>query len=556
MLTPVLNLWAAPNDAVSTANQTLRSTAEPARLGRTLAEEGAEASAPPSTYQGALNLPPSQVLSPETAKLSFTLKQIRIIDPTIFTAEELLCPFQETFGKTITLNDLQAIAQRITTRYQQAGYILTQVIIPPQHIKEGVVTLQVVSGYIDKVEFSGKICPEVKEILLKYAESIQASRPLQLATLERYTLLANEIPGMKVNAILKPSKTTSGAADLVFATEEHFESAYANVNNFGTRYLGHRQYMFGLEEDSWLKAGDSSQLQVVTTGNSELNFGQLRHTQPIGYEGLRFGMLGRFVRSEPGSILEPFDAKGKNRAVGIDLSYPIIRSRKQNLTVAGGFVVTDSLANILGDPLYSDRIRPIFGSLLYTRVDNLKGFNRGEFTLTQGLKILKASGASNISRSNGQSEFTKLNANATRFQPLPHQFSLSLTAMGQYSFQPLLSLSQFGFGGSEIGRGYDPSEILGNQGIAGSAEFQYNATSASKIVPSAQYYIFYDIGKVWNTDPTIPHASAASTGIGVRLEITKHGRASFYLAKPLTRNVLATGNRNIRVFFTITLSMS
>lgn len=547
-------LLAAPFPNISQAIQTLRSTAEPGRTGETLSEEGQREGVPFGTDTG-LQPPPSSELAPEVASIKFTLNRIHILDPVVFNEAELLSPFQHLIGGPLTVGELKKIAESITTKYQKAGFILTQVIIPRQEIQGGVVKLQVISGFIDKVEVKGKVCPELQAMLMRYAEKIAACRPLQVDTLERYTLLANDIPGLIVNAVLKPSKTTPKATDLILVAEEKLENAYANVNNLGTRFLGPRQYMFGLEEDSWLRAGDASQIQAVTTANAELNFTQFRHTLPMGYEGLKFGLLTRFVRSEPGSILLPLDAKGKNKTGGLDLSYPIIRTRKHSLLVIGGFMVTDSKADLVGAPLYADRIRPIFGTLVYSRLDSMKGFNKAELTLTQGLKILKASGETNISRPGGQSAFTKLNAGLSRQQSLPRHFSILALVQGQYSFQPLLSISQFGFGGSELGRGYDPSEILGDKGIAGTLELHYEGISSSKIVPTADYYIFYDWGKVWHTDPTIKQASATSTGIGARFNITKYGKASFYIAKPLTRNVMATQNRNIRAFFSLTVAI-
>ncbi len=65
--------------------------------------------------------------------------------------------------------------------------------------------------------------------------------------------------------------------------------------------------------------------------------------------------------------------------------------------------------------------------------------------------------------------------------------------------QRLLSPEQFGVGGSEFGRGYDPSEITGDKGFAVKTELQYNRIHTFKdyAVPT-QYYAFWDFGKVWS----------------------------------------------------------
>lgn len=541
----------AQPQAVSAAAQALRSTVEPGRLGETVSREATEGGG--MVYGGMVNMPQGRVFSEEESKITFQLNGIRIKNAVVFTSEELVEPFQEFFGQKITLGELQQMAQCMTKRYQQAGYVLTQVIIPEQKLENGMVIFEVIPGYIDKVEILACVDPELMAILQCYGEHIRASYPLNIEVLERYTLLSNDIPGLKVNAVLKRSETTLGAADVVFIPEFRQESALLSTNNYGTRFIGPQEYIMGLDEHSFFRAGDFTQLQVVTTANQEMNFAQVRHTELLDDDGMRWGAMGRFVRTEPGSILEPLESKGKSRFAGTDLFYPIIRSKKLDLSLLTGFMIIDSKAELLGAPLYADRIRPIFGTLIYKGQDSYKGFNQAELTLTQGLEILDASGASNVSRPGAQSFFTKVNGVIARDQKLRDNVSVAVTVFGQYSFQSLMAITQFGFGGPELGRGYDPSEILGDKGIAGSVEFRYNGVSDSKIVPFAQSYIFYDVGKVWHTDPIITHDSAASTGIGIRLQILTHGRANFFIAKPLTRRVLATNNRNIRGFFSLSI---
>ncbi len=125
----------------------------------------------------------------------------------------------------------------------------------------------------------------------------------------------------------------------------------------------------------------------------------------------------------------------------------------------------------------------------------------------------------NLSRANGESNFTKINIDATRSQSLGGKWGLQLGFSGQYSFSELLSSQEFGFGGSQYGRGYDSSEITGEHGAAFKVELQYADQSQWPILESYQLYSFYDIGKVWQSS-TLPgeesHESAASAGVGLR----------------------------------------
>ena len=92
------------------------------------------------------------------------------------------------------------------------------------------------------------------------------------------------------------------------------------------------------------------------------------------------------------------------------------------------------------------------------------------------------------------------------------------------------------FGGGQMGRGNDPSEITGDKGIAATIEIRKNIT-LPKFDAAIQGYTFYDFGKVWNIDPSAKdRISAASSGVGVRVGLSSGWSADLNAAIPLTKN--------------------
>ena len=89
---------------------------------------------------------------------------------------------------------------------------------------------------------------------------------------------------------------------------------------------------------------------------------------------------------------------------------------------------------------------------------------------------------------------------AQRLQRVTSNVNLQLTARGQLANDALLASEEFGVGGINSGRGYDPSEIVGDDGISGSVEVQWNEPYPVSYLEDYQLFGFYDIGKVWNTD--------------------------------------------------------
>ena len=105
----------------------------------------------------------------------------------------------------------------------------------------------------------------------------------------------------------------------------------------------------------------------------------------------------------------------------------------------------------------------------------------------------------------------------------------------QWSPHTLLSAEEFAIGGQRYGRAYNPSDISGNQGVAGATELQYSVPfKIQNYLNNVQFYGYYDIGAVWGAGFT--RQSMASAGGGVRASLIESVRMQFEAAQPLTRS--------------------
>lgn len=233
------------------------------------------------------------------------------------------------------------------------------------------------------------------------------------------------------------------------------------------------------------------------------------------------------------------------------MTHPWIRSRAETFKTSAAFTYFNGESEYLDDPHLppstDDRIRALRLGASYDWTDNHGGRNLLKSEISQGLDVMGASSEKrlNPSRLEGQTDFTKLTFDAQRVQDLggiTDGLALYMALTGQVSFgDPLLSPEQFGVGGNSFGRGYDPSEITGDEGLAGKLELQYNRVHefGDHPVPT-QYYGFWDVGKVWNEDPQpggISSESLASAGLGVHLNVAREMYVSPEVAFPLTRAV-------------------
>src|SRR6202042_3261462 len=118
----------------------------------------------------------------------------------------------------------------------------------------------------------------------------------------------------------------------------------------------------------------------------------------------------------------------------------------------------------------------------------------------------------------GRGDYTKVAMQVSRIQEIKGPISLFGLLKGQWAFNPLLASEQFSFGGSQLGRGYDVAEIIGDKGAAGSLELRYNLAIERFAIQGIQLYAFYDAGMMWNyykIGGTPTKQSGISTGAGM-----------------------------------------
>jgi len=532
----------------------LPGSAEPGRI-----EKQFQKIAPPkSTLEPIVPAAPSGRLAPaEAAKIRFTLSSLQIEGSTVYKDADFQPLYQQYLGKEISVAELYEIADAITVKYRNDGYILSRAIVPEQTIHAGIAHITIVEGFVDKVRIEGAR-KDRSGLFSSYAQKITASRPLNLATLERYLLLAQDLPGISVRTVFEPEKGVQGASTLVIYLGNKPIDAQASLDNRGTRTLGPLQAAFSAAFNDILGLYERTSVFVVGTPQNELRYYQFAHEETLDSEGTKAAVAFSYVRTQPGDILAPLDVRGRDTSFSISLSHPFIRSRAQNLSLGMTFAYRNSTTDQLGVRTAEDHIRKLSGTASYDFTDRWRGVSQFNAELSRGLPIFNASKDNNplASRTNGTATFTKLSLYAERSQTLPKNFTLVGRAAGQWSANSLLAAEQFGVGGQTFGRAYDSSEITGDSGVEGSIELQYGPNFPVPILQSSQFFTYYDIGAVWSRlHPGAPSSqSAASIGLGYRLAPLPYLSAQIEVDKPLTRSVASMGDKDPRIFFSLTMS--
>lgn len=489
---------------------------------------------------------PSTVAPADAENARIIISEVRIEGATVYDAtafQDLIAPLT---GREISLAEAFRLADAVTARYRGDDYILSRAIVPAQRIENGVLRIQVVEGFVSKVEFQG----EVSGVMHRYAEALTAEKPLRGKTLERYLLLMNDLAGASARAVLAAAPDVPGGSVVTVVANQKSVDAYAGFDNHGSRYIGPVQYYAGIALNSVLGLGERIALNYAGAAqSSELQYVSGQVDVPLGANGLMLSANAGYSHSRPGFTLRPLDVRANGTSLGARISYPLLRSRAQTLRMHLGFHYLDS-RTVINDqpglaPSSHDRIRALRLGASYDFADHLGGQNLLEVEYSQGLSVLGSLDESrpNPSRPDAQNNFSKLTAEFSRRQSLDtlaRGLGLYGVVKAQTSFGgSLFSSEQFGLGGSVLGTAYDPSEIIGDSGIAARAELQYS-TSVPALRSAAQFYGFYDVGTTRSEviQPGDPRSmSMSSAGGGVRFNAM--GRLSGYVevAQPLTRDV-------------------
>ncbi len=468
----------------------------------------------------------------------------------------------EYIDREIRLSDVYDLAERVTALYRGQGYILSRAIVPAQQIDDGFLTIRIVEGYIESYRIEGDAGGAMR-LLQAQAQRIVDSRPLTAEVLERELLIAGDAAGLSVRSILTPSETTLGAADLTLVVEQTRFQAYAAIDNYSSRYLGREEIIAaGYANDLFGLAGQAGLTTLVTPNNGpELAYGAVSYDLPLTSSGLSLFTSYSYSRTRPGLELADLDTKGEAQSVRLELSYPFIRSRDLNLTgTLGLYGANITSENSAVQPLYKDKIRNGYIQVFVNGLDNLGGSNSALLTFYQSFPGLGSfdSDDSGLSRANADDDYRSFNFELTRWQPLAGNFSLLMGAAGQTSFDDdLLASEEWGIGSGFFGRAFDPSEISGEKGLAGMAEVQWNSPYQATWMSSTQFYGFYEAGAVSQTTPLPGEPKTEklmSVGIGFRTVIQERVSVDLFLAKPFKKDVTASGNRDPRIFFSVSSS--
>jgi len=487
---------------------------------------------------------------PSEAELSFLLSAVVFEGNTRFPASDFI-PFYEDFLlQHIGRKEVEAIASAVTEYYRSRGYLLSWAEVPAQSVSAGVLRVRVIEGHVTRTILAESFSEN--QAIARFVSEIEAERPLSRQTLEKYLLLIEDLPGVTIERSTLSSTDQPGQFVLSVTGREDRLDGGAYLDNRGTPESGRWQALLVAGENNTLGLGEHLELDFFTVPNepAELLYFGVRSSLPVGSLGTMVFLDASQSFQEPGASLEDVNSEGDATRIKSGLKHPVIRKREFSLWVGSSFEIINVDEDRNNSAFVRDRLRVVRGSIELRARDEWAGSTLAEFEVSRGLDIIGASdeGDPTLSRDDGDPDFTKLAVDVTRIQKIYGPVQLRAAASGQIARNPLLSSEEFDLGGSQFGRAYDFSELSGDHGLAGSLELRLNSEETD--LGRFQLYSFIDGGAVWQKGSS-DSDELVSAGAGVRWLLLERLNLGLELAQPINRDVDSTGDRDLRVLFSV-----
>ena len=415
----------------------------------------------------------------------FMVSSIRIVGNTKIDTTTLHALVADGEGKEETLNQLQALAGRITDYYHAHGYPLARAIIPAQRIADGVVTFEVLEAAFGKINLNNH--SRVNSGLLQDTLSpMQSGAVIEQSTMDNSLLLLSDIPGISTHATLQPGAQV-GTSDLNVATEPlPMVNGSVGLDNYDNAYTGRVRGSGNLNILNPLHMGDVLSLSALSSG-SDMNYGRVGYETLLNGLGTRVGASFSALHYILGGNLANLDGNGTAETSSAWLKQPIIRSQNDNLYFQLQYDHMALLDNLNSSDIHDKR-----------HLDNWTGTASGDWRdaalvgaantwsvgVTDGQVNFDDSNAqiSDAGTTQTQGNFAKLDFSYTRLQGFTSLDSLYVAVSGQLANTNLDISQQLVVGGPYTVRAYDIGVLTGDEGILGTVEWRH------------------DLGSLWNGD--------------------------------------------------------
>ncbi|ECL8858963.1 ShlB/FhaC/HecB family hemolysin secretion/activation protein [Salmonella enterica] len=400
-----------------------------------------------------------------------------------------------------TFAGLEAMAQKITALYRHHGLLVARAVLPPQTVKDGVLTIRIIPGRYDGAHISNTSSVSTAVAQRLVSTTTPQGDVVTRKQLEREALLLGEIPGVNARVAMKTgSQQGTTTPDITLTPGQRF-GGYVGLDNQGDPTTGRSRVMLGGYANNLLGLGDQLRVDLLDAyEKSDLFNGSLDYSLLAGGGyGTRVGV--NYSHLNYHYNLSGLGFNGYSDNWGLYVTQPWIRTSRARVDVrldGGQQFLTDTYPDELGVMAGKGRKQVSSGALTLTgSVADLPGGVTGfGITGTTGNVDLRNGTARLWNQNSGQ--FSRLNYQLNHDQQVWGPFSVYAGVNGQMTNNNLDASQKFLMGGPSAVRAYDIGDGSVDQGVVGTAEVRSHwslpALAWLGNAPGLTLATFYDQG--------------------------------------------------------------
>jgi hemolysin activation/secretion protein len=484
------------------------------------------------------------------------VRKVRFEGGTVFSLSDLRDHYQPLIGRDVSLAELMDVTRCLTQRYQREGYLLSYAYLPPQEFEDGRVRVVLVEGYIHDYQVQGEIGP-ARAYLDQLMARLMAERPLTRDTLERYTSLANRIPGVTFQAQVQPSTAGEEGAQLIGQVARKPYSASLQVND-GSR--DDPQALLGVSSNAQTRMAEQLSASVlVPPGEEHARYYRLGYAQYLDSEGSQLQVSASRYRSEPTTRVRlrngrDLNQRRENQRYAIGFSQPLIASSNEWLEAVARFYVARDRVDypLTGAPFALDsetnlRVLSFEGDWRKAEARRLRMVSAGVY---QGLDQFGA-------RSNADDDldFLRLRVSGVQSDTFTENWQGVVSAAAYWSNDSLPDSERALFGGQHFGRGYPSDQASGDKGWGLAYEVNYSFHRDGSWLKVLQPYAVLDTARAWFNQWEVQAAHMSSAALGLRFGDGRACNIAVEVAKPMADVALDSLDRRPRLTLSVSVQL-
>ena len=481
-----------------------------------------------------------------------TLNATVIDGSSAYTPTQLFVAYRDHLGRPINTSNAQAIIAQLEALYLRDGYSRPEFRLDEDLAAAGILRIEVFEAQIARVQFTGDAGPYAAR-LEELASDLSLRVPLRTVDLQAALQAMRELPGLTVRATTRRDESRRNAYALTVATEYKPFDTTIQLSNRGTREIGPMfafsqviaNSLFGWRERLGLFAS-------AATAPDEYSGGGLFFDVPVTAADTHLSTTLFKTQSNPTETPDRNDRYDRER-----MSLRAAGTLDSTSATQFGWSASfdwDDLA-ITRDDLHL-RTEQLRVAELGGRITGRMGAASQYLVAVQVRRGLNAFGskldALDLIDDPRRKDFWVTKLQFTELVRFAQTWTVRLDAFGQQSAYVLPDGERYKIGGERLGRGFEVTEIAGDQGLGAKAELRRELSSAAAVLGKTSLYGFYDFAAAWKQD--LPgRESAATAGVGFAIE---YWRLSGFIevAKPLT-HADVEGDRDAKVFAEVRLKL-